>query len=124
MRNRSILPPKQYAGHEWKEYEDDFLANFYMEKDNQWLADKLGLEKMQVFKRLQRLGLKRPRNSSHFQKVWTALEVMTLQDLYPDHSNKEIAEVLPRWTERQVRRKAEHIGLRKDFAAKRARMNY
>lgn len=56
-----------------------------------------------------------------FTEHWQPDEEALLSKLWADHSIREIAPMFPNYTMSAIRAKANHLGLRKDFEAKRAR---
>jgi hypothetical protein len=58
---------------------------------------------------------------SRFAEHWQADEESLLVKLWSDHSIREIAPMLPNYSLSAIRAKANHLGLKKDFEAKKAR---
>jgi hypothetical protein len=58
---------------------------------------------------------------ARFAEHWQADEEALLAKLWADHSIREIAPMFPNYTMSAIRAKANHLGLQKDFEAKRAR---
>ena len=56
-----------------------------------------------------------------FTEHWQPTEEALLSSLWADHSIREIAPMLPNYTMSAIRAKANHLGLQKDFEAKRKR---
>lgn len=56
-----------------------------------------------------------------FTEHWQPSEEALLSKLWADHSIREIAPMFPNYTMSAIRAKANHLGLQKDFEAKRAR---
>ena len=56
-----------------------------------------------------------------FTEHWQPNEEALLSNLWADHSIREIMPMLPNYTMSAIRAKANHLGLQKDFEAKRAR---
>lgn len=56
-----------------------------------------------------------------FTEHWQPCEEALLSKLWADHSIREIAPMFPNYTMSAIRAKANHLGLQKDFKAKRAR---
>ena len=56
-----------------------------------------------------------------FTEHWKPSEEALLSRLWADHSIREIAPMFPNYTMSAIRAKANHLGLQKDFEAKRAR---
>jgi hypothetical protein len=56
-----------------------------------------------------------------FTEHWNPDEEALLSKLWADHSIREIAPMFPNYTMSAIRAKANHLGLQKDFEAKRAR---
>ena len=58
---------------------------------------------------------------ARFAEHWQADEEALLAKLWADHSVREIMPMLPNYTLSAIKAKANHLGLQKDFEAKRAR---
>ena len=58
---------------------------------------------------------------ARFSEHWQPSEEELLTKLWPDHSIREVAPMFPDYSMSAIRAKANHIGLKKDFAAKKAR---
>ena len=58
---------------------------------------------------------------ARFAEHWQADEEALLAKLWADHSIREIAPMLPNYSMSAIRAKANHLGLQKDFEAKRKR---
>ena len=58
---------------------------------------------------------------ARFAEHWQADEEALLARLWADHSVREIMPMLPNYSLSAIKAKANHLGLQKDFEAKRAR---
>ena len=58
---------------------------------------------------------------ARFAEHWQADEEALLAKLWADHSVREIMPMLPNYSLSAIKAKANHLGLQKDFEAKRAR---
>ena len=58
---------------------------------------------------------------ARFAEHWQAEEEALLVKLWADHSVREIMPMLPNYTLAAIKAKANHLGLKKDFEAKKAR---
>lgn len=93
------------------------LRRIYPRSDDAELARRFGttVEEVQAEASRHALGKDKAKFRGAPMPRWSAEELERLQELYPSHSNREIARVLGR-TEASVTRQGARLGLRKSEA--------
>lgn len=99
----------------WTNDELMFIRNFWREKSDKWMANKLGVP-IHIYKyRRQRLKLFKPWTIRKGRRTsWTYAQEVFLCTYYPTHSAKDIARHLNRSID-AIRHKAKRMNLKKNF---------
>jgi DNA-binding CsgD family transcriptional regulator len=104
---------KAKTSHMWTAAEDALLRELYPDHNNKEIAKGLGVTYCAVEGRARNMGLHKSRELfKNTNNKWTAEDIARLRELYPDHNNKEIAQMLG-FTAFAVDSKAHNMGLYK-----------
>lgn len=101
--------------HIWTDDEVLFIRNFWRNKSDKWMANKLGVPvHVYKYRRQQMHLLKHWTNLKGRCMSWTFAQVEFLRTHYPDHSCYEIAKYINHSTA-AIKKKAKRLGLSKSL---------